>query len=301
MMRRIVAFTVALPVMAGTLVWAADPPMSETRTRTEMKDRNADHMMTSRVSKTIGMDIYNNESKKIADVKDIVLDGSLNHVDYVVVSYGGLMGMGDKLFAVPWNALQHRTVDPKKLYMNITEDQLKNAPGFDKNSWPDMADATFRESVSTYYRPQSEWRAAQDKRDQNMDRREAKMEGKEKKGLVWCRRANDVIGADVSNTANENVGDIKDLVVDEQSGDVQYAVLSFGGILGVGDKLFAIPASSLRTDPDKKRFVLDVPKDRLKAAPGFDKDNWPDFADAQFRSSIHEYYRSAPGERAKTE
>jgi len=89
-------------------------------------------------------------------------------------------------------------------------------------------------------------------------------------------------------------------VINAKTGHVQYAVLSFGGILGIGDKLFAIPASALQGKANDDKFVLDVTKDRLKAAPGFNKSNWPDFADPAFRSSIDTYYTNHDA-AAKTE
>lgn len=96
----------------------------------------------------------------------------------------------------------------------------------------------------------------------------------------------------VRNTAGEDLGDIKDLMVDTREGAVRYAVVSFGGWLGMGTKLFAVPWRSLRLDTKDKCLVLDMPKERLKNAPGFDKDNWPDFADPEFSRSINSYYDS---------
>lgn len=87
-------------------------------------------------------------------------------------------------------------------------------------------------------------------------------------------------GDDVINHQGEKLGSIEDIMLDVTSGKVAYAVLSFGGILGMGDKLFAIPWGALTLDADRKCFVLDVPKDRLQNAPGFDKDHWPAMADA---------------------
>lgn len=97
-------------------------------------------------------------------------------------------------------------------------------------------------------------------------------------------------GEEVVNREGENLGDIKDLMIDVQSGRVTYAVLEFGGFAGMGSKLFAVPLSAMQLDTANKRFILDQSKERLENAPGFDKDNWPDFADEKWNESIHSYY-----------
>jgi sporulation protein YlmC with PRC-barrel domain len=84
--------------------------------------------------------------------------------------------------------------------------------------------------------------------------------------------ANTLDGNDVYNKQDEDLGDVKEIMLDVPSGRVANAVLSFGGFLGMGDKLFAVPWSALTLDTVKHRFVLDVSKERLKEALGFDKD-----------------------------
>ena len=102
--------------------------------------------------------------------------------------------------------------------------------------------------------------------------------------------ADTLIGEDVYNRQDEDLGDIKEIMLDMRSGQVAYAVLSFGGWLGMGDKLFAVPWQALQLDTDNKRFMLDVSKEHLKNAPGFDKDNWPDMASADFNTQMHSFY-----------
>lgn len=110
----------------------------------------------------------------------------------------------------------------------------------------------------------------------------------------------DIMGADtlmgnsVVNAQDETLGDIKEIMLDMRSGRVGYAVLSFGGFLGMGEKLFAVPWKALTLDTEHKRFVLNVEKDRLKDAPGFDRHHWPDMADETWASSIHSYYGTTP-------
>lgn len=106
--------------------------------------------------------------------------------------------------------------------------------------------------------------------------------------------ADTLIGNDVYNHKDEDLGDIKEIMLDMSSGQVAYAVLSFGSFLGMGEKLFAVPWSALTLDTINKRFILNVEKDRLKSAPGFDKDEWPDMADRSWTQDIHAYYGTRP-------
>jgi sporulation protein YlmC with PRC-barrel domain len=103
-----------------------------------------------------------------------------------------------------------------------------------------------------------------------------------------------LLGDRVVNPQGEHLGEIKELMIDPQTGHVGYAVLSFGGFLGMGDKLFAIPFRALELNADQKEFVLNVPKDRLKNAPGFDKNEWPKSADRQWGTEIHTFYGTTP-------
>ena len=106
--------------------------------------------------------------------------------------------------------------------------------------------------------------------------------------------ADTLIGDSVVNAAGEDLGEVKAIMLDVQSGRVAYAVLSFGGFLGMGNKLFAIPWSALTLDAGEKRFMLNIAKERLDNAPGFDKDHWPSMADASWARQLHEYYDVRP-------
>jgi len=106
--------------------------------------------------------------------------------------------------------------------------------------------------------------------------------------------ADTLIGNDVYNADEEDLGDIKEIMLNVSTGDIAYAVLSFGGILGLGEKLFAVPWNALTLDTENKRFVLNVSKARLEDAPGFDKDAWPDFADKTWIDNIHNFYQTKP-------
>lgn len=106
--------------------------------------------------------------------------------------------------------------------------------------------------------------------------------------------ASTIIGDAVENSSGEHLGKIEELMIDVEQGRIAYAVLSFGGFMGLGDKLFAIPWNALRINTQEHKFVLEADKNTLEAAPGFDKDNWPDMADPSWGSDIHRYYGQQP-------
>ena len=99
-----------------------------------------------------------------------------------------------------------------------------------------------------------------------------------------------IIGKPVQNMQGKNMGKIEDLAIDELEGNIRYAVLSFGGMLGLGEKYFAIPWEALTLSNDRKHFVLDLEEKVLAQAPGFNKDKWPDFADPDYHVTIYEFY-----------
>jgi sporulation protein YlmC with PRC-barrel domain len=103
-----------------------------------------------------------------------------------------------------------------------------------------------------------------------------------------------LINDSVVNDSGDDLGKIEAIMLDVTTGRIAYAVLSFGGFLGMGNKLFAIPWSALTLDTDRKCFILNVTKERLDSAPGFDKDHWPSMADSTWATDLHSYYNARP-------
>ncbi len=106
--------------------------------------------------------------------------------------------------------------------------------------------------------------------------------------------ANTLIGNDVFNEQYENLGKVMEIMLDMRRGRIAYAVLSFGGFLGMGEKLFAVPWSALTLDTKNRRFVMNTQKVQLENAPGFNADNWPNMANPAWEKDIHAYYGITP-------
>jgi sporulation protein YlmC with PRC-barrel domain len=111
-------------------------------------------------------------------------------------------------------------------------------------------------------------------------------------GLVLS--ASSLKGDNVVNHQGEALGTIEEIMIDLDRGRIAFAVLSFGGFLGMGDKLFAIPWQAFSVDTVQKRLVLNTKKELLEKATGFDKSNWPNMADPTWGSTVYGYYGYKP-------
>lgn len=236
-----------------------------------------------RVAELTGMPVRDTAGKDLGKIEDLVVNLGSGDVRYAAMSFGGFAGLGTKYFAIPWKALTF-TVGEKDIHfvLDITKEKLKDAPGFDKNNWPDVAKSDWAAEIDKYYGVKS---------DANEKVTRAKpAPGKVVYDAVY-RTAN-IKSMPVRNDAGEDLGKVEDLVIDVKQAKVRYAALSFGGVLGLGDKLFAIPWNAFRLhfEGKDKYLVLNVAQDRLKLAPGFDKEKWPNTIDPKWSMEIDRYY-----------
>lgn len=101
-------------------------------------------------------------------------------------------------------------------------------------------------------------------------------------------------GDDIVNRNDDKLGTLKEIMIDIPRGAIAYAVVSRGGIAGVGEKLFAVPWAMLEVDGDEHDLILDIDDEVLENSPGFDPDNWPQFTDLEWGAQIHDYYGVPP-------
>ncbi len=103
-----------------------------------------------------------------------------------------------------------------------------------------------------------------------------------------------IIGDSIVNRAGENLGKIEELMLDLEKGRVAYAVLSFGGVMGISEKLYVIPFEALKLDASREHFTLDVDKEKLKNAPSFDMNHPPKASDRTWGAEIFKFYGYKP-------
>jgi sporulation protein YlmC with PRC-barrel domain len=235
-------------------------------------------------SDLIGMKVVTPQAEKIGKIEDVVVHPG-GEVAYAVLSFGGVMGLGDKLFAMPWTVL--RAVEPdtakkdseRSLVLPLDKERMKTAPGFDKGNWPIMANADWSKDIDAYY---ADARRPDAKKPVEAAARTSV--------ITW--KCTDLKGVDVKMPTGESLGDIKEVAVDT-SGRVSYVVLSVGGFLGIGDRLVAVPWDALKFSlagdkGDKKLITLATTKQQLEQAPQFKpgKDKLPEMTDPKWITSV---------------
>jgi sporulation protein YlmC with PRC-barrel domain len=118
--------------------------------------------------------------------------------------------------------------------------------------------------------------------------------GKRPNTPVRFLTATTIIGDKVYNNLNENMGEVKDIMLNVENGNIEYVVIEFGGFLGIGEKFFAIPFKALTLDTERHAFILGQKKEVLENAPGFDKDHWPE-TNSHTMATTHAYWGSFMG------
>lgn len=106
--------------------------------------------------------------------------------------------------------------------------------------------------------------------------------------------AGTLIGDPVRSPEGENLGTLKEIMLDVDRGRIAYGVLEFGGFMGMGDKYFAVPFEKFQVDEKDHKLVLNVDRETLKKAEGFDKNAWPDTTDVDWGRQIHQHYGATP-------
>jgi sporulation protein YlmC with PRC-barrel domain len=237
----------------------------------------------ARASKVIGRDVRDVQGKRIGDVHDLIVDLGSDRIQYVVLSFGGVMGVGDKLFAFPASSFRnpHSSGD---LVLEVAKESLKKAPGFDRKKWPDFGDKTYRQEIDSYFGVANATAPAIGPNQQ-------------------LARVSKLIGKDINDKAGKDAGEIEDVVVDLGASKVRYVVVDFDKAWSPDDKLIALPLKALtfpaKTDED---LVINVPRERLEMAKGFDEKSWPDINSATWREDLDRYmdkFPSAAGTPAK--
>jgi len=211
------------------------------------------------------------ETETIGEVGDIVLHADDNRIAYVVLHYGGVLGVGEKLFAVPWDALEptmnfdglDTSMDlgeDQALFINVPKAQFENAPGFDSDNYPGEPDPMFASSTATEPSPEDDGEADDEPSVAGREGEEAAKDASD-----WERRLTSLIGTNIQGTVGEEFASLEDVIIDSREGRVVYGIVAYGGTLGLFDKKAAVPWESIEVRPADEILAMDTTEEKLEA------------------------------------
>ena len=267
----------------GLLIIIAEPTrqalMAEQQGRGQTQtgtQGDAKQLQVVRASTLRDMDVKNQQGETIGEIERVMFDLEDGRVAYVVLDFDGWLDVGGRHIAAPWEALR-LTPGAQEVTLTVDKEKLQKAPGFAPNAWPTAVTRPWLTDVYTYYgyQPYPAIRArAADRFD--------------------VASADTLIGRDVENRQGDDFGEIADLAIDLRNGRIAYAMLEYGGWLGLGEQLAAVPWKSLQADAATRQFTLNVSTDQLKTLPSFAREEWPQALDRDWLANVYNRYGEKP-------
>lgn len=309
-------------------------PSDPTRQPVDPKMPHDETMLNERgtmlvpASWAIGKDILSSSDEKLGSVGDLLISPRHQRVAYVLVSHGGVVGMGSKTYAVPFSAFTWND-DKRKLVLPMSKETLESGPALEGDDWKVLMTKERSTPLFEYYKvpaPRREWRndasihedmvgnpedgaAGRDKStlpqpprdDKARDdkARDDKTRRADRPGDEWNQAAlnqwpllkvSQVKGQTLLSDQGSELGTIKDLIIDCTSGRIAFGSVGFGGTLGFGDKMVLIPWDLFRVNNEGKVYATNIDPDMIKASPRVDNDDWRQLREENYAPGIYKHY-----------
>jgi sporulation protein YlmC with PRC-barrel domain len=227
-------------------------------------------MVEMRGSKLVGRNVQDVQGKNIGEIEDVIVDANSGRVHYAVLGFDPGWFKSEKLYTFPLSQFRPGNDRNDRLVLNVDKERLKNAPGFADDKWPDWNVAETRRGIDQYHGSRAQQQAANTR----------------------FVRLSKLLDADVESADGNDIGDIEDVVVNLQTGQVRYAVIDFDPGWFKSEKLVALPMGAFQAAKDDDDLVIKVDKAKLANAPAFDRDRWPE-NDRAFYGDMDRWSRDA--------
>jgi len=268
----LLSFLVLVAFSGGVVYSHADQPISQSISTNRLHDFRE-------VTRTM---VKDSQGQYVGRITDLVIEPD-GRISFAVLSRFEMDGRDARLVAVPFSAL---SFNDKYLVLDTTSDKLASAPLFNRSY---LKARSWAEDSNRYFGLQPSWGEGKEgtacEKAPGMNHQISMTKG-------WNRPydATEIIGTQVKDSQGEEVGKIDDLVFDEE-GRISFAVIGYGGFLGMGQNLVAVPVNSLSNAEELRHFVLDATKEKIQAAPLFSKKT---LDEPGWAEGIHRYFGQQP-------
>jgi sporulation protein YlmC with PRC-barrel domain len=261
-----VGLSLAMPVFAaGDNTQSSNQTSASSQSSAQQSAKaQKQNLREMRASQLIGRDVTNAQGQDLGEISDLIVDMKSGEVRYAILQFDQGVFSSDKLFAVPTSELKFSQGNDKLVY-NMRREQLQNA-GVDKNQWPRAT--RNNDYMSGLDRTYGIVQPSNDRR---------------------AYSASELLGKDVNGMNDNDVGEIRDLVIDMNGQRVHYAVLAFDPSWTAPEKLYAFPVSAFKFTDGKDELALNVTKSQLQAMRSFDHGLWTAYSTPVFVTDIDRY------------
>jgi sporulation protein YlmC with PRC-barrel domain len=329
----VLAGVIALADDKGTTVIVAPPPapppvVAPAPVPPSAVAAPAGEFVVRRLIKLEEGPVYGANGEKIGKIDGLAVDATRGQIAYAVLSFGGVLGMGDKNFVVPWSSLGKRIdsadYDHATYTLNVDKDRLKGAPGFDKD-WPDMDDIAWGRQIHSYWNQQPYWEARPPK-DVHVHVGPIHVDVHKERHPVLrgepvapppapvpvapavVVKSHELVDHAVLDSKGVKFAELKAVMTDPQSGRLVYGVLKVTNAAGFsGDDRYAAPwavfevrskvggeeRGKVASGRDAFDVIFNAPLDRLRSGPRFHEDNWPNM-DMTWGEGVYQAYGVRP-------
>jgi sporulation protein YlmC with PRC-barrel domain len=229
-----------------------------------------------RANKLVGKEVQDSQNQKAGKIDNIVVDLESGRIIYAVIGSGGVLGAGEKKYAVPPQIFQ--TGSPSSLKLTVDKQKLTSAPEFTKDMDKDteLGKGEFVSKVYDAFGQSNFWKAL------NATPSNGEFHN--------VHKVTDLIGMKINNVSDQSIGKVENVILNLPAGRVAYVILSPDSSLGLGNNYYALPPDALTLSSDKKTLTSDITKDKLAAAPHFTRDNWATISDPAWAAQVYQYY-----------
>jgi sporulation protein YlmC with PRC-barrel domain len=262
--------------IVGSLALAVVPGLAQTNTSQPANSNTGKQWNTQtntnqfkaqpvRSAKVLGSTVYDTIGKDIGRIRDVVFDENMGGMSRAILSISNYLGIADgQLTPVEWKKLSAKRQPDGTIKFTVTADkaQLRNEHSFSADNWPDFTNG---------------WQG-------------------EKTGGRKLVQMSQAKGAELFNQNGNQIGYIKDLMLDTQNGKVAYAAVSFSNdYIDKGNRLTMIPWALVRQSKSATPgYVLNASKAQLENAAYFEPNAWPNVNDLAWNKRIYDHYRVTP-------
>ncbi|OHB52754.1 MAG: hypothetical protein A2Y12_09930 [Planctomycetes bacterium GWF2_42_9] len=286
----------------GTVMAATDTGQSMTSGTSGMTAKTD---VLKSANKIMGADVKGSGGEEIGTVKELIVDQGQDNVQYVILS------VDDMLHPVPFTAFKcpageadthadaNVGTERTHLMLNMTKDQVHSAPSIESiDDTTNLSSPTMKQKIDSFYSKQmKESEGAWNKmKSEVKERMPSSLKGEsatQAEGQLKLIKGSDIIGMDVKGLNDEDLAEIKDLVIDTRKGNIAYGLLGYGGVLGVKERQSAVPWSAISIQPDNKVAKLDATTEKLDRA-ALTEGRISQLNQRQFAQRIHEVFGVEP-------